>query len=340
MKRISRDERGVAMVFIATTVVAMLVASAFALDLGMGYTSRRQMQNAADAAAMAGTRALMKVRIGNGLFLDPTASVWTAVRDTAQANGADTLQTSQCKVIRRDGSEIANCSPVTGWLTDAVTNPSGGGPHGVKVVPAVTKATAFGQVLDQDSVTARAKSSALMRPLVTSRGSPFVICGKSSAGGWDILAADNSIKPTARTNPLLHLPRYNLQESQARDCGAGADFKGKSFDDSTPISIGDWVKVSNGNGNDHGVYDTVAGATPCVPPNFTDCDIVVPIADVGRSGLEMHVVNFAVFHITGDGTGNPKYRGELLFPGVPVTRGEGGTGACTFGAACVIKLTN
>ena len=329
-----RSESGFATVFIALTLVAMLAASAFAIDLGQGFTSRRQMQNAADAAAMAATRALMKTRTGGATYLDPTTSVWAAARDTAKRNGADTLLASQCQVIRANPIQpIANCSNVAGWNTNASV-------AGVQVVAGVTNATVFGKAINKSTVTARATGKALMKPLLTSRGSPFVMCGKAAAGGWDILDANNVIKASAKTNPATHTPKYNLQESQAKDCGAGSTFKGKTMDDSAPMSIGTWAKGSNGNGNDHGIYDTVAGATPCVPPVFTDCDLVIPIADMGRSGIELHVVNFAVFHIQGTGMGNPKYWGELLFPGVPVTRGAGGSGPCGYGAACVIKLAN
>jgi Flp pilus assembly protein TadG len=336
-----RSERGFTTVFVALTLVVMLAACAFALDLGQAYTNRRQMQNAADTAAYAGTAALMKTRLTSTTFLDATNSVWTAVSATAASNGAAALALSQCRVIRRDLTEIANCSPSTGWTSDAITNPSGGGPAGVKVVTSVTENAIFGNVIGQATTTAQAKANALMRPLSSSRGSPFVICGKASAGGWDILASDNSIKPTAIYNSITGLPKWNLQESQAKDCGAGSTFKGKSFDSQTAMSIGDWVNVSNGNGNDHGIYDTVAGATPCPPAGpFTNCDLVVPIADAGRSVLQMHIVAFGVFHISGDGSGNPKYRGGLLAAAAPITSGVGGSGPCVFGAACVIKLAN
>ena len=48
-----RNEQGFTTVFIALALVSLLGASAFALDLGQAYTSRRQMQNAADAGALA-----------------------------------------------------------------------------------------------------------------------------------------------------------------------------------------------------------------------------------------------------------------------------------------------
>src|SRR5438270_3538319 len=96
-----RSERGAALLFTTLTLAATVIGSAFAIDLGQAYTARRQMQNAADAGAFAGARALMKTRVSAALWSDLTDSVWTSARDTAQANGAGTMTTSQCKVIRK-----------------------------------------------------------------------------------------------------------------------------------------------------------------------------------------------------------------------------------------------
>jgi len=323
-----RSESGFTVVLVAMTVVIMATSAAFAIDLGQGYTSRRQMQNAADVAALAGTRALLKTRDTlTGAFLDPTGSVWTAVRDSAVQNGADTSQVT-CTIIRRNGSTVAPCSPAIGWILDGIL----GGPAGVTVTTAVTFQTSFARVIGRNTITTQTSASARVAPLISSKGAPFIICGNLLKGGYDILSLTGTVKATAIGMTVA------LQSSQEPDCGGGSTFKGKTADDGTGFVLGGWLAGSTGNGNDHSTYDTVAGASPCVPPTFTNCDLVLPIADNGVAGPSLHIVALGVFHVTGNGLGNPKYFGTLLSASAPVTRGQGGTGNCSPGAACIIKL--
>lgn len=316
------------MVLVAITIVVMVIASAFAVDLGQAYSSRRQMQNAADAAALAGTRALLKTRnVLTGSFLDATNSVWVTTLAAAVQNGADTSQVA-CTVIRRDRSAIGPCSPSTGWILDGLL----GGPAGVLVQTAVTDRTAFAGVMGRTSLTAHTSASGLIQPVVSSKGTPFIVCGSLLKGGYDILNLSGAIKATAIGLTI------SIQSSQEPDCGAGSTFKGKTASDAIGFTVGGWLAGSTGNGNDSSVYDTVAGATPCVPPTFTNCDLVLPIADNGQAGPSLHIAALGVFHITDNGLGNPKYFGTLLSASAPVTRGQGGSGTCTVGSACVIKL--
>jgi Flp pilus assembly protein TadG len=53
-RRRRRDERGVAMVTVLVALVALIAAGALAIDVGLVWASRTQLQNAADAAALAG----------------------------------------------------------------------------------------------------------------------------------------------------------------------------------------------------------------------------------------------------------------------------------------------
>src|SRR5712692_8749009 len=51
---VSRDERGMSLVFVSVAFMAMLSATTLAIDVGMFMNSRSQAQNAADAGALAG----------------------------------------------------------------------------------------------------------------------------------------------------------------------------------------------------------------------------------------------------------------------------------------------
>ena len=49
-----RDDRGAIIIHVAFALLALLAFSAFVVDMGVMWVSRRQAQNAADAGALAG----------------------------------------------------------------------------------------------------------------------------------------------------------------------------------------------------------------------------------------------------------------------------------------------
>ena len=58
LRRITGNEDGFSLVFVATGMLALVAAGMIAIDLGMLMTSRNQAQNSADASALAGATAL------------------------------------------------------------------------------------------------------------------------------------------------------------------------------------------------------------------------------------------------------------------------------------------
>ena len=81
LHRFRSDERGATLVWVLLAMVALLSMMALALDGGYAYAQRRRMQNAADAAAIAGARM-------RGLGGSDT-QVGSAVNQYATANGAE-----------------------------------------------------------------------------------------------------------------------------------------------------------------------------------------------------------------------------------------------------------
>ena len=79
--RLHREQRGAVLVLVSLALVALVVMLALAIDGGYAYAQRRRMQNAADAAAMAGART--RALGGND------AQVEAAITQYATANGAD-----------------------------------------------------------------------------------------------------------------------------------------------------------------------------------------------------------------------------------------------------------
>ena len=185
---------------------------------------------------------------------------------------------------------------------------------------------------------------------------PFIVCGVAN-GDWPILDPVIPNQPvTINVANAIAAGTQPLQASKVGTCGAGAAFKGKAdSDQEITIDPNDgsctypcgYAAGDNGNGYDAQIRDSVAGARP-VPRRggeyvTLDCDMLLPIADGGfgnGNAIELHVVAFGIFHVTGDGHGNPKYYGRFVAPGKVATGGVGGNGQnCYVGSSvCVIKL--
>jgi Flp pilus assembly protein TadG len=91
-----RNSRGAAAVMVAITMVVMLAMAAMALDVGHALVARNELQNAADAGALAGARALGLIYesmpsssyASYVISTGDTATVSSAVQSTALLNAA------------------------------------------------------------------------------------------------------------------------------------------------------------------------------------------------------------------------------------------------------------
>src|SRR3954465_11392383 len=105
--RARRDEQGFSILLVALLMVAMLIIAAIALDGGQAYADHRQMQNAADAAALAGARALERVRFRGA----PSTDVNAQARGQATDNGASSSTSHySCTVMDKHQQAIAACT--------------------------------------------------------------------------------------------------------------------------------------------------------------------------------------------------------------------------------------
>jgi len=77
------DKRGATLIWVSLAMVALISMMALAIDGGYAYAQRRQMQNAADAAAIAGAR--MRALGGSDAQVD------SVINQYATANGADAV---------------------------------------------------------------------------------------------------------------------------------------------------------------------------------------------------------------------------------------------------------
>jgi Flp pilus assembly protein TadG len=118
--RLHHDERGYSLVTVTLLLPVLAVFLALVLDIGYGYVQRWEMQNAADAAALAGTRAL---------FLGEDAE--QAAADYAMRNGAKDVTVTvdpDAKTVRVEAKTNfpTFVASILGYDTLAAENPATG----------------------------------------------------------------------------------------------------------------------------------------------------------------------------------------------------------------------
>jgi hypothetical protein len=227
-------DRGVSLVLVALLAVAVLLLAAVAIDGGSAYANRRQMQNAADAGAFAGTRAVEKLRFGGET---DGGTIWDAVESTRETNDADSMRCWLVGPVTTAGTPPSRitadvCTDEATMASAWASLPNGGDEvAGVEVEQTAVRDTYFARVTGNDTTTARASAIATLQPLAgTVGGTPFLVCSSSEndADGFDIWDFDtNRIRPGAITDPETGEPvLYGLQGAQNEkvpDCGAGSD---------------------------------------------------------------------------------------------------------------------
>jgi hypothetical protein len=103
-------------------LVVLLVMAGLVIDTGIAFRERRQAQNTADLAAMAGTRAVAVK------YLEPSATVtgtmvYDAIADAARANGCSAPCTWTAQYVRPTGSPSAGTWASLGAVTSGGTVP-------------------------------------------------------------------------------------------------------------------------------------------------------------------------------------------------------------------------
>jgi Flp pilus assembly protein TadG len=338
MRRFARRDDGVSMVITAIGLVALTAMGALVLDGGDAYATRRRMQNASDAAALAGARALDQVRFKGAA----ASTVDAAARSVALANGStDTSALFDCTVVDKQGAALAPCAAtdaVTGWRSP-LKLPSA---VGVQVHAGTVRQTAFGRVVGKASLPVRTTAGASIQPLM-SGDAPFMVCGNEAAGGESpggpghgILLPDPTQSPPWRINPLAIGLTFDVHGPQIADCGAqGNSFKGLAEGD---FVLPDWLDTSTGV-HAGPTRSNVAGSSGCTGTDLDECVILLPVCSTARgqsaSDMQMYCVKMASFVV--HETAANKHTGTLI-GGVNATGGTSGGSDVTGNDVRVVKL--
>jgi len=331
-------------VVVGITITALLAVAALAIDGGRLFTARRQTQNAADTAALAGAQALFAYQqaAATGGNPDPT-SIWTTVQAKLSQNRATTA--ASCVLVTNTGSPatdlLGNLEPCAGASDPQLRLASG-----VQVGGALTQPAAFSNVVGVGQYSASASSTATLQPLA-SVASPFIVCGAANLG-WNFLNSDNTINLTV-AEQLQNIPLEWSQDGKGYDCNAPTGkFKGLGSQGNSIVGPGVYESITNGNRYSATVANAVAGQTPCpadlnTTPITAPCDLIVPVAagaNTDPSNPELLIVNFAIFQVSPHSGGGIKYTGTFIAPSALAAQGSGVFGAtCQVGSqVCVAKL--
>jgi Flp pilus assembly protein TadG len=340
----AQRQRGQIAIVMALTITALLGATGMAIDLGFGYSHRRQVQNAADAGAVAGALALGRhivytvdgSSVGGVTLTDYTdAMILNEIRNAAAASVPPFPAASTSPAWPTGGN-----SALTAYymLSDATQGPQVGtvgtnapaNAVGVRVVASLDQPTLFAKILGPccQNMTVGGTARAMLRPLASYQGAPFIICGGVSTDGSYLSAAtgqvgsqtipapgsayhilDTSTSPPSINpnfiSPLNGTREYLIQSSQIdqsnASCQAGAGFHGNAEQEAqcVPVSPPNAIPCSlpGSTGVQAGpIRNLVAGLPGCNPGDVVNnCVMILPVADSSTGGGSNAVFNIVAW---------------------------------------------
>lgn len=306
MKRTS-DDRGATLVLLALCVTGLIAISGLALDGGRAYAERREMQNAADSAAMSATRALDQNLTGKS---SDAGSIDKAAKDTAEKNGAQRSSVT-CQIVRFDRSVVGPC-PASGSLTAAVKAVAAG----VAVTVSNTQDTFFMKAVGTRSFTAAGDAIAQIGRPGGSFLSPFMMCATAAvlngpSGDFRLLVPDAAAPEGFKINPNAIGHNYEIYGNDIKDgldCGGGSSFRGRVCQNKNKCDGGGISYDTPGywdpdTGNATGpTMRLVNSGNACTETLTLNCVMVLPLCPKtnGKTGpaVDLYCTEFGLFEVT------------------------------------------
>jgi Flp pilus assembly protein TadG len=257
LRNLRTDDRGVTMVFVAVSMLALLAVAGLVVDGGNAYAARRQMQNAADAGALAGANALQEYKestsgdFGGTIPDKPTNSIWLAARGAAVGNNAEQSNFTCVLVLYDTATGSENGAQACPQNTETIPSNA----FGVRVTTERSEGTFFMRALGTSSYTARSGAAAnLQRASVGN--APFLVCanapGHSPASPLLLIPGGDITQATI--NPAAIGDEYdiwgNAIKNGGKDCGnPSSSFRGLVDPDGGPYEMPGWWETLTGNKN-------------------------------------------------------------------------------------------
>lgn len=215
-----RDDSGVSAVIISLLIVFIIIpVAAVSVDLSNAFSNRRQMQNAADAAAQAGADKMNQVRL-NLVTTNFGQALDSTVRDVAAANGSSTSTPDySCNVAKVSYTGDAahpvdvalgpSCLTWDGSLTtyNAVTVHT---QRSIDTFFARAMLDATGAVSTTANATATATIQAVQNQYVGL--SPFAMCANAYIGSGNHQTIDTSVPALLVDDTTLPIPNTSPQQ--------------------------------------------------------------------------------------------------------------------------------
>lgn len=312
------SDRGIAVVFFAISVTAMLAVGALVLGGSIGYTAVRNAQTAADSAALAGASTLREHQ--QDWVETPAGQVFETVRSVVESNGSS-LAAGGCELITADrtsplGSGVpVRCDELDGLEEDVFQQVAG-----VRVTVADTRDVPFAAFVDQDTITGGAVAAATIQPVVeTELHAPFLLCTGPVTGEVSplVTSADDptgyAINGTAIGRPYVLWG--NQIKYKGRNCGAtSSDWRGlaefgSTFTVPSPPDKAQWWRTESGNKRDEvlTVPRNLASSGACdldgqgIEGIARNCEIAVPLcpeSDQSPSDFKLSCAKIGLFEIS------------------------------------------
>lgn len=318
--RFSNSQKGAVSVLVALTLPVLLGAGALAVDLAYLHVVRNELQNDADAAALAGARKLYK----NGASTLDWATAESTAKDAIELNRAagHALADGQVQTGYWDTTQAATGLqglPMSPGADDApAVQVSLGKSEGQNQGPVRTfLASIWGVYAKPLRVTAVA---GVHSPSSAALAFPLAVAQCMYQTYWDLNAQPPGPKvdPTTLKPFVFEIAREKSPDPCAKGQWTSLNFEGKGanlidkiiardadlFDPTPPmLSLGDTVTLESGSKTS--LYSAVQN---CIGAASFPCDLVVlPIVDEVVSGASATIRGFACMKLLKAEGGSQKY---------------------------------
>ncbi len=229
IRKLLKEQRGGVLIYVTLSMVVLLGFSAGVMDIGLLYENRRQLQNGADGAALAGAQELLKFELSAAER--EVLAVNTAL-DYAQRNGVPISQIEPgypqvtCVPLTYNG----NCDPASEYYYNAVKMAAG---RELDLLTAGLLGNSLGDV--------GANATAIIGPMLPTEGLwPW---GVSPCNDWDWDGDEECDIPVG--TPIIL--KFGAPP------GSPGNFFPLDFPDSTG-GAGYWDSIKYGYGHEEGDY--------------------------------------------------------------------------------------
>jgi len=324
--------RGQVLVMFALFLTSMLGMLGLATDLGFAFAEKRTIQNAVDAGAMAGARAVAKAATTGYAAAMPDVQ---AMATSADNRLGSTSHTVSCNYVTYGNSSLGGCG---GGVPSSAT--------GVQVEVEEQHQTFFIQVVPgaPNNLTLRARATAHVQRLTAGTDGPFIVCGEDtklvSGGEMSILRSDGTINPSA------YGQTFEVHGPQITDCNArSSSWKGLAGDagDNTNKQRNEYW-MGRGGTRAGPTRVRVNGIEGCQQgQDANNCVVLLPIAMSSPApkkhghDVEFYVVQIAAFRVAE--TAANRHSGTLLRD--YIVTGPGDNNWCiTCNEIAVVRMTS